>query len=567
MECTRSNNGIGSYKDTSTIATVEHILSITSEWVISMKRRQNRATPIYRLPNEILLIILQLCLPSDQFRLPRNHEFSERDYSPSTTTYYTCLLKLCGVAFDWAHLIRDTPSFWVYTSSWDCQSLTDLVLERSGTSLLWVAYNAALTNAPDSAKSMGKYVKAIRRESHRWKTLVIRAQNSPYILSPDSEDLGAAVFPKLSRLLIFTSEYAFQTLPYFFKCGRPPLKYLHVAGMKLDWDRWASYPELEVLRLCNTRRGELEIKYSQLCNIFNTSPSLKALEMLSIFITGIPRNEPSTLSSSPPVLDLLELIHIEPERAIPFLLPHVALHASARVFTIVQFYGRHSVLKTEDACRIVGSLSRRLSALTRPTTPYPSSLSITTGSEEEEYFQIDFWDGTYDITFSSSHNDRSRIDRLVSSVDPELRSKATILDLSLQPPTDGLEHILSAYLPNVVELTVVLFNTVPLDDVCGPYGAPSTQWPFPRMRELCLHFGFSLPYTDVPRAYPAMFPTLYKVAEGRSTLNVTRNENVVALERVEFFGRGKIRKQDVERLEVLVPEVIINERLEIIEEP
>ncbi|KAG8894001.1 hypothetical protein FRB99_001577, partial [Tulasnella sp. 403] len=396
------------------MAIVEHILSITSEWVIGMKRRRNRATPIYRLPNEILLIIFQLSLPLDQFRLPDNHEFSERDYSPSTATYYRCLLKLCGVAFDWARLIRDTSSFWVYTSSWDCQSLTDLILERSGTSLLWVAYNAALTNAPDSAKRMGEYVKAIRRESRRWGTLVLRVQYSSYILSPDSEELGAAVFPKLSRLLIFASGYMFQTLPYFFKCGRPPLKYLHVAGVKLSWGQWPSHPKLEVFRLCNTRGGQLEIRYSELCKIVDTSPSLKALEINSIFIAGIPRNEvPTLLPSSPmPVLDMLELVHVEPAQAIPFLLPHVALHASARVFTIVQFRGRRSVLKPEEACQIIGSLSRRLSALTRPTTPYPSSLSITTGNEEEEYFHIDFWDGTYDITFSSKHNGRSRIDGL-----------------------------------------------------------------------------------------------------------------------------------------------------------
>ncbi|KAG8898257.1 hypothetical protein FRB99_007565, partial [Tulasnella sp. 403] len=148
-------------KDTPAITIAEDILSITAKWVLNMKRRWNRALPIYRLPTEILLFIFQLCVPSDEFWLPENHQVMKLDYSPSTSKYYGYLLTLCGVAFDWAQIICDAPNFWVYTSSQDHPRLTELVLERSRTSLLWVKYHAkSMMGAPDSTKRLDKYAAA-----------------------------------------------------------------------------------------------------------------------------------------------------------------------------------------------------------------------------------------------------------------------------------------------------------------------------------------------------------------------------------------------------------------------
>ncbi|KAG8891508.1 hypothetical protein FRB99_003551, partial [Tulasnella sp. 403] len=72
--CPRSNDDIATYKDASTMNIAENILSITTKWVAEVKRRRNRATPIYRLPSEILLIIFRLCVPSNDFQLSNNQE-------------------------------------------------------------------------------------------------------------------------------------------------------------------------------------------------------------------------------------------------------------------------------------------------------------------------------------------------------------------------------------------------------------------------------------------------------------------------------------------------------------
>ncbi|KAG8892915.1 hypothetical protein FRB99_002351, partial [Tulasnella sp. 403] len=75
-----------------------------SDWVVGVQRRRNRATPIFRLPNEVLLILFRFCVPPDRFQLPENEEMVKSGYWPITKDYYVDLLKLCGVAFDWARL-------------------------------------------------------------------------------------------------------------------------------------------------------------------------------------------------------------------------------------------------------------------------------------------------------------------------------------------------------------------------------------------------------------------------------------------------------------------------------
>ncbi|KAG8894002.1 hypothetical protein FRB99_001578, partial [Tulasnella sp. 403] len=543
-------------KDTSTITIAEHILSITSEWVASVKRRRkltrNRAMPIYRLPSEILSVIFQLCLPSDEFRLPLK---SGNYDTSSTANYYTCLLKLCGVAFDWARLIRDTSSFWVYTCSWDHPKLTDIILERSRTSLLWVEYNSVRLDYLDSAEMVGRYIRNTRRESHRWGTLVLRLWDTPAVLSPDSEELGAATFPKLSRLMVITPDHAFNRLPNFFKFGRPPLKHLQVVGVELDWDRWPPHPELIVLRLCSTRHQDLRISYLQICNIIDASPSLKTLELSSIYITGLPRTETHALSSSSPkpVLDTLEFMTIEPAHAVPFLLSRVELHNNATVSTYTSFRGRSTTLEIQDACRIVESVSQRLSSLASATSCLPR-LSIFMRYKEEGDFKLYYNGSDFQITFSDTPEGGARINSLVQSLDTELRSRRTILHLALQPPTSGLVGSLSGHLSNVVGLSIgdAHLTTFPLQDLRSLSEAQTTGWLFPGTKVLRLVLKSDNLRRDIAHSYPALFETLCEVADARLRWEGTW-ENVVALEKVSLYGAGIIHKRDIEELEALVP--------------
>ncbi|KAG8898255.1 hypothetical protein FRB99_007563 [Tulasnella sp. 403] len=472
--------------------------------------------------------------------------------------YYVRLLKLCSVSFDWAYLIRDTPSFWVYTRSVDRQELTDLILERSRTSLLWVEYNATRSKLP-SRKKLAKYVKAVRRESCRWRTLVLRLGDPPYILSPDSEELGAAMFPKLSHLLILSHKGAFARLPYFFKCGKPPLKYLQVGGVELDWDQWPSHPELEVLRLCNNENEGLNIGYSQLCRIVDTSLSLKSLEIHSVYISHFPKEgtHTSLSSSTKPVLDKLELINVEPAQVIPPLLDRVELHGETVASIAVPFCGRNTTVETEDACCIVGTLSRHLSSLTSQSLydPLPNLL-ISTEHAGDEHFVITYDAGAMRLNIATDP----------TSLDPTLRSQSMGLNLQLEPTLGGLVHKLDDHLSNVSDLAILEPGAFVLDDLCASPDAPITEWVFPKITHLYLQLRYrDGPRWDVTQVYPMMVPMLCKLARARPVRTGNSSGEVMALETFELRGKGKVQKRDVEQLEAVIPEVRAGYGMEIVE--
>ncbi|KAG8898684.1 hypothetical protein FRB99_007232 [Tulasnella sp. 403] len=549
----------GASKDTPAVVIAEHILSITSKWVLDVKRRRNRATPIYRLPTEILLTIFQLCVPPDPFQRYEKYGVDGSRFHPVETDHYVCILTLCGVSFDWACLIRDTPAFWVYTRSRDHRELTDLILERSRNSLLWVEYNVESGVGLYRAKSLDEYIMAIRRESHRCRTLVLRPRQPALVSGQlDVEVLGEAPFPELSHLFIHIPRHASTPLPYFFKCGRPPLKYLQVSGTGagLQWDQWSPQPKLEVLRLGSTRSEELILGYLQIRGIINTSPSLKTLEIRSALITDLPPIEaPGPSSSSMPVLETLNLTWVEPVQTISMLLSNVTLHSNAVVSTSFPFHGRNIILSTEAVCSIIGSLRQDLCSSTRPACPTP--LSITTASGVANgAIDIYYTGDTFQISLWDRPGDGSRIDEVVRSLDPELHGTPTVLRLQLESPTNVLLHSLSNRLSSVEDLTMAADHTSILEILGHPLDTPTAGWLFPKMKRLCLFIGTDHPSQDVAQAYPAMFTLLCKVAEARSTASGT-GENVATLERIRLTGRAKIQKRDIERLEALVPEVII----------
>ncbi|KAG8899415.1 hypothetical protein FRB99_006746, partial [Tulasnella sp. 403] len=391
------------------------ILSIASKWAVDIKRRRNRTTPIYRLPNEILLTIFRLCVPSSDFELPDNETLAELGCDPMTTDYYLL----------------------VYTRSVDRQELTDLILERSRTSLLWLEYNA-------TRSKLAKYIKAVYRESCRWRTLVLRLGDPPYILSPNSEELGAAMFPKLSHLLILSHKGAFARLPYFFKYGKPPLNHLQVGGVELDWDQWPSYPELEVLRLCNDENEGLNIR--------------------------------------------------------------------------------------------------------------------------DEHFVFAYDAGAYEIEFCDGPKGVLRIDQLVQSLDPALRSQPMGLDLQLEPTLGGLVHKPDDHLSNVLDLAILEPGAFVLDDLCASPDAPITEWVFPKTTRLYLQLRYrDGPSWDVTQVYPAMVPTLRKLAKARSARAGNSSVEVMALETFELRGKGKVQKRDIEQLKAEIPEVRAGYGMEIVE--
>ncbi|KAG8898254.1 hypothetical protein FRB99_007562, partial [Tulasnella sp. 403] len=451
--------------------------------------------------------------------------------------------------------------------------LTDLILERSRNSLLWVEYSSASMDDPDIAERQSEYVEAIRMVSHRCRTLVLRLHPSPPTLPslPDLEELGTTPFPELSHLLISTPEGGSSPLPYFFKCGQPPLRFLEVlvSGTGLKWQHWPPFPELEVLRLgyFGGLGGQFTIKYSEIRDIVNTSPSLKSFELASVYITDLPRNAtPALPSPSMPVLDRFDLDDVEPAQAIPLLLSHVALRSDAIVSIPISLGGRNRALKTEDLSRIIESLFRRVSSFIRP--PCPPTLSITTFSGlDQASCSVSCYGEGLRIYFSARPGGVSWIGRLVQSLDPKLRNTLAKLHLKLESPPDWLAHSLNNRLSGVVELGISATDTIILEGLGGPSNAPTTEWLFPRVERLHLSLWGNHPDKDVAQTYPAMFTTLCKVAKARSIQNGIGGGNVVALERVELLGRGKVRKQDVEKLKALVPEVIIHQyHLEIIGE-
>ncbi|KAG8895454.1 hypothetical protein FRB99_000592 [Tulasnella sp. 403] len=524
--------------------------STLSNWLVDVKRRRNRArTPIYRLPTEVLLTTLHLCVPSDKFQLEAVEALDDPDERP-TAGYYKRLLCLCAVSPEWARVIRDTPSFWAYTSSWDHPKLTELILERSRTSLLWVE-----CRAEDEARNdmnLVKYMEAVCAESHRWHTFILWFLRNDYDFLADLAPLGAAsAFPKLSYLLIFGSDELRRiTFPYYFKDA--PLKYLQATLACLDWSTWP-LSGLEAVHL--TRNVILGPDLLRI----RMTPSLKTLTLASTTFLGYPQDEAPTMSLSTPRLDHLGLYNITPAESMPMLLPHMAIHNISSVEIAVCFEALlGSQVNAQDQIHIIESTSQHLFQIIHPTLPI--HLNISTSHRGRSSFEIGCEDGVFRVELTGS---AQRIPELVEAICPELRSRPTLLKLDLASSQGAVVHGLKDRL-NVVEVESDMGKRAlfPMQSFARP--SPPATWLFPDMSRMhlssrCL-FG-----RDADDIFSEMLAGLCEVAEARSDPKGSEVGKVEALQGVTLSGQAKIQKQDVERLQALVPEVKIGQWLEIVD--
>ncbi|KAG8907905.1 hypothetical protein FRB99_001765 [Tulasnella sp. 403] len=554
----RSTDAAENYKN-ATISTAEDIVSIASKWLLDLKQSWNRTRLIHRLPTEILVSIFRLSLSIGELE-PSLEGF---DYpSPySTTGYYSDLLGLCGVCFDWARLVRDTSSFWVYVSSTDEPELVDLALKRSRNSPLWIHYYAPFGHNKYTSKCLDTYLQTILRESHRWHTLILDNEDGGRHIRSAMEQLSASRFSLLSRL--FVSDGCIR-IPTLFTLGCPALKCVQVKTVNLEWADY-QFPDLEVFRLFDIMEGPT-LSLSLLLGILKRSPSLVIFDVCDSTISDVLPNNASTPIPTGPVVDRLRLDNVEPSDAIRLLLPHVAIHKNSRL-RLSTGYTNHTFpasVDTEDA--ILAYACQHLSSLIQSTS-CPASLYIIV--KAAKFFRFNYGDGACDILLGTSNDAKKAIDRikrLVLSLSPEQRSEPTFLGLDLDEPwTHQLVHTLNDHL-NVVELS--FSHMVPVAQLSSP--DPTTRrWLFPNIRRFKLHLKYSTNgLGDIAQTCPELLAAFLKFAEARSTLTLGRvvGENVpVTLERIVLSGSGKIQVRDFERLEALIPEVWLASGLEIID--
>ncbi|KAG8907830.1 hypothetical protein FRB99_002003 [Tulasnella sp. 403] len=302
-----------SHKDT-TISTAEDINSLASMWLLHTKRRWNRTTPIHRLPTEILVFTFRFSTPTEVFE-PITEEF-EHPWPGATTIYYDNLLALCGVSSDWARIVRNTPSFWVYVSSGDHPKLIDLALKRSQKSPLWIHY--FVESSRKGNKRLHKYLQTTLKESHRWHTLVPDIEDGRFNFDSTLKQFSTSRFPSLARMLVSGSS---ATVPNLFPLGCPAPKYIEVKSTYLEWGNY-QLSNLETFRLFDlTKRPALS--FSQLLDILKASPSLATFEVTYVHISDVHPDSIFGPMPTLPALHFLKLSRVKPSEAIRLLLPLV----------------------------------------------------------------------------------------------------------------------------------------------------------------------------------------------------------------------------------------------------
>ncbi|KAG8899202.1 hypothetical protein FRB99_006876 [Tulasnella sp. 403] len=547
--------------ESKTISAAAEIASVAFKWALEKKRRWNRATPIYRLPTEVLLEIFRHCAPTDELEPPGGIVPYMQGWF-SVHKYYQDLLKLSGVSFDWARTIHDTPSFWVYSSSEIPRSLVDLTLERSQTLPLRVVYCAEEMNHQRSIKAHD-YLEAIGKELHRCRMLYLRIADRDYDCGSDLRRLCAGTFPQLSQLFLVGDGY--WDLPLPFRVVQPPLRYLHVDNVPLTWADW-QLSGLEVLRLVDLTPADQReiISFSQLLGIIDASPSLKTLEIRSTFISGVPENQPpAIMSSSTRALDHLKLVDIKPGRATPLLLSHVLMHGNSNVSVRISDHAWNSQADVEGVLQMFGLLSQQLSSSTPSTilTILDINTLLGVSLQGDRRFKFKHGDGVCNVEITD--NTEATIRQAVMSLNPDHRGRPTTLRLSMRSPMNGLIPFLNNHL-NVVHLTVRQMNKFPVQDLYSL--SPTTKWLFPNLTQLDLHVTGILSTSDAAQTPPAKLAPWFKAVEVRSGLAQTGTKEGAGLKRVGLQGYGRLRRQVIKQLEALVPEVEVGRNLQIVDD-
>ncbi|KAG8997379.1 hypothetical protein FRB93_000383 [Tulasnella sp. JGI-2019a] len=113
-------------------------------------RRRNSHLPIFRLPNELLVEIIQISLTTDE-------------------NYFRQLLDLALVSKVWNAVISKTPSLWAFIHSTYPRSVHSIILEKSKGSPLHVKLEG-LQPGPLDPADVSSFLEPIYGEVHRWQT-------------------------------------------------------------------------------------------------------------------------------------------------------------------------------------------------------------------------------------------------------------------------------------------------------------------------------------------------------------------------------------------------------------
>ncbi|KAG8907890.1 hypothetical protein FRB99_001749 [Tulasnella sp. 403] len=296
--------------------------------------------PILRLPLEILQLVLTFSLP--------NCDMFDEDCCAPTTPYYRRLLQLCSVSPYWASFVRNTPSFWTYTSQTDCDELTGAILARSKYSPLHVRY---IVHNSCGCQENRWYRHTIVAHSHRWHALSVYTANQGAV-----KGLLAAPAPLLRYLCVGNMSESLIPMPN--PATGPKTVDLDLTKVSLDWAS-SRLSGIESLQLCEVVPGPT---LEQLLDVIQSSPNLHTLAIFGCDIAVASYNTQKTdrnPTQTPRKLDTLKLSDVSTQ-AMCRILPYVTIHDLSELYLSIS---ESSNLSRDEAVVIVTFASKHLRSL------------------------------------------------------------------------------------------------------------------------------------------------------------------------------------------------------------
>lgn len=461
------------------IAACEDVLSTLHVLRQRLRREKNTlASPITKLPSELLLIIFDLAVRPDLH-------------------YYKDLTNFRLVTSQWAKVIEDHPLLWRFAHCTDSPKLTRLALHRSQDIPLHIRLlcleapeeQIALKRHDHSKWSAPSFNHRITKVLPRWESLTVKHDSSDGL-----EPFLNTAPPNIKRCSITVNSRATARQLFPTRNGvSASLESLYVNGFSPLLGK-VTFPNLRTLAIHNLQATSPS--FSELMAAIRGFPMLESLEVANCTIPcGSNLQDPRTFV--PAILPQLKRVTLAeiPRTAIAHLLSHIETPAIRSLFIRTRLHAdiglsQDQLIQFDEILDTIQSL-RRLIPLFReetltdseaPFTPMvrmiPNQLSLEFGQDAafrvlitgyglERYFWG--WSNLVGQAASCNHP--------IASLQLHLAAD-TISDEEL------MNHLIAmdTYFPSVTKLTFIDQKGLPL-----PFGVPipgQSRWLFPAAASL-----------------------------------------------------------------------------------
>ncbi|KAG8939277.1 hypothetical protein FRC03_006404 [Tulasnella sp. 419] len=217
--------------------------------IAGFRRQQNTLAPIHRLPMETLQYIFLLhasetflsgmndsLVHNEKIRSRFNEEEEDDDHIPGYQDLDCAVaLRLSRVCSHWHHAAASQPHIWSYLDTRYNQEATELYLERSNGTPLFIT-------CPDRVgyRHESEFMKLVTPHLDRWKAFISYSRNNDLLMDLPKGDYS---IPSLESFMVHTNAGALIKIPPQLYTRTPRLREFH----GFDWLRLSPKVGSEVL--------------------------------------------------------------------------------------------------------------------------------------------------------------------------------------------------------------------------------------------------------------------------------------------------------------------------------